>query len=265
MRYQFTEACMIGVEQIDNEHRELFKLIGAAHNLLEDETIKDKYDHIRMIMERLKKYAAEHFAHEEAYMEKIHHPELAKQKKQHAYFVSKLTELDIKGISEEQEETLNEILAFLLKWLYQHIIGLDSMIGKMKPMEEYAGGFSEEFMTGIKFIDDEHRELFRIFGEMKELIEDEFLPDKYDRIVDLLEQLRDYAQHHFQDEEEYMERIHYKGIEAQKRAHITYIDYIDDLNLEQIDDNQQEGLEDVLEFLTRWLVNHILRMDKKIG
>ena len=33
---QFTNACLIGVEEIDNEHRELFRLIEEAHNLLEN-------------------------------------------------------------------------------------------------------------------------------------------------------------------------------------------------------------------------------------
>lgn len=267
MRYQFTDACIIGVEQLDNEHRELFKLIGEAHDLLEDKNMKDKYNYIQLILDRLKKYAADHFAHEEAYMEKIQHPELAKQKKQHAYFVEKLKEIDLKGISENQEETIDEILTFLVKWLYQHIIGQDIMIGKLEPRKkmEYKGGFPDEFKTGIMMIDAEHKELFRIFDEMKELLEDELLPDKYDLTVHLLEELREYAENHFRDEEKYMEQINYKGLEAQKRAHQSYIDYIDELDLENIDDNQQDGLRDILDFLTGWLVNHILRMDKKIG
>ena len=37
------------------------------------------------------------------------------------------------------------------------------------------------------------------------------------------------------------------------------------MDLEHIDDNQQETLEDLMEFLTEWLVNHILHSDKKIG
>jgi hemerythrin len=168
---------------------------------------------------------------------------------------------------EKQGEMMDDMLTFLLKWLYQHIIGQDSMIGKIKPEEkmEYKGGFPDEFKTGIMMIDAEHKELFRIFDEMKELLEDEYVRDKYDQTVHLLEELKDYAEKHFHDEEKYMESIQYKGLEAQKKAHRSYIDYIDDLDLENIDDNQQEGLRNILDFLAGWLVNHILKMDKKIG
>lgn len=269
MKYQFTDACIIGVEEIDNEHRELFRLIGEAHELIENEMIVDKYDHIEAIIEQLKRYASTHFAHEEAYMESIAHPELEHQKRQHVFFSEKIDELDIKGIGENQEEALSEILTFLLKWLYRHIIGCDSMIGKLEPKEEilevkYEGVFTEDFMTGITLIDEEHKELFRIIDEVRELIENAFIPDKYDEIVRLLTELKDYAEHHFQDEEEYMESIHYAGLEAQKKAHAVYIEHLAEIDLEDMDANQQESLYELLDFLTEWLLNHILKMDKKI-
>ena len=37
------------------------------------------------------------------------------------------------------------------------------------------------------------------------------------------------------------------------------------MDLEHIDENQQETLEDMMEFLSEWLVNHIMNSDKKIG
>lgn len=269
MNIQFTESCMIGVEEIDKEHKELFHLIEEAHNLIKNEFIQDKHDHIQILITKLKQYAATHFAHEEAYMESIHHPELEHQKKQHSFFSEKMDELDIKGISEDQEKTLDEILTFLLKWLYRHIIHCDSMIGKLEPKEnipnvKYEGIFTEDFMTGIPLIDKEHRELFRIIDEVGKLINDDFIPDKYDEIVHLLTELKDYALHHFQDEEEYMEQIHYKGLEAQKKAHKIYIDHLAEIDLEEIDANQQQSLYEILDFLTDWLLNHILKMDKKI-
>lgn len=269
MRYQFTDACLIGVEEIDNEHRRLFELIEEAHNLLENKMIEDKYDRIQSIIAELKQYAITHFKHEEDYMESIRHPELEHQKRQHALFSNRMNELDIIGMSENQEKTLNELIVFLLKWLYRHIIGCDSMIGKLEPKEEmpeikYEGFFSDDFKTGIPFVDEEHKELFRIIGEVNALIEDQFMPDKYDEIMRLLKELKAYAIYHFHDEEEYMESIHYQGIEAQKKAHVIYIDHLGEIDLEDIDANQQESLYELMEFLTEWLINHILKMDKKI-
>ena len=42
------------------------------------------------------------------------------------------------------------------------------------------------------------------------------------------------------------------------------LDKLNDINLDDMDDNQQEYLIELVDFLLMWLVNHILKMDKKI-
>lgn len=265
--YYFTEDCLIGVEMIDEEHRELFRIINETRALLENELLEDKYDRTREMLERLKTYAEEHFRHEEEYMAGIRHPELELQKRQHLMFCNKINEADAAFPGSEQEAFLDELLKYLVTWLYRHIIGSDLMIGKMKPLEkgENIVQFTDEYLTGIALIDKEHKELFRIVGEVYRVIVDEFIPDKYDEIVSLLEQLKDYTKFHFADEEEYMKGINYDGLEAQKRAHDAFVTRLEEMNLEQVDERQQETLEELMEFLTEWLVNHILNSDKKIG
>ena len=54
-------------------------------------------------------------------------------------------------------------------------------------------------------------------NEAYELLQEEFTPDKYDKIDAILEKLRDYTVKHFTDEEAYMESIQYKKIFTQKR------------------------------------------------
>lgn len=267
--YYFTDDCLIGVEMIDDEHRELFKMIQEIRELLENDILEDKYDRIREMLKRLQQYAEVHFQHEEAYMEKINHPELELQRRQHAVFREKINEADIVMPSESsaQEVFLDDLLRYLVTWLYRHIIGSDLMIGKMKPADEAASVtmFTDEYLTGIALIDSEHRELFRIIGEVHRVITDEFIPDKYDEIVFLLEEMKRYTIFHFTDEEKYMESIQYEGLEAQKRAHDAFIARLEGIDLEHVDEHQQETLEELMEFLTEWLINHILNSDKKIG
>ena len=84
----------------------------------------------------------------------------------------------------------------------------------------------------------------------------------------LLTQLREYTEFHFHDEEALMERIHYPEIEAQKRAHTAFVERlveIDLSDLDNMDDNQQDYLINLVDFLLSWLSNHILGSDKKIG
>lgn len=266
--YEFTDDCLIGVEKLDNEHRELFRIINEAMSLLGNEFKEDKYDDIVQILNELKDYTEYHFRHEEKYMEEIKHPELLLQKRQHMEFTTKINELDAIVDFREQHEVLEELLKYLVTWLYRHIIGSDIMIGKMMPMEQWEKQpkfvFSDEYYTGINFVDDEHKELFRIIEDVNQVIMNDYVHDKYDEIVRLLEELKNYTQYHFNDEEEYMTKIGYEGLGAQKKAHDAFINRLEELDLEEIDDNQQQTLEELMEFLTSWLVNHILHMDKKI-
>lgn len=67
--------------------------------------------------------------------------------------------------------------------------------------------WSEEYVIGIEKIDEQHKRLFEIANEAYKLLKDQFLIDKYDRIVAIIKELKDYTKYHFQYEEEYMKSI----------------------------------------------------------
>ena len=123
-----------------------------------------------------------------------------------------------------------------------------------------------EYYIGIDMIDQEHKQLFDYANEAYELLQEEFTPDKYDKIDAILEKLRDYTAKHFADEESYMESIHYKKIFTQKIQHQEFISKLDEfIDQHEADDgNQEEQIMDILNFLTDWLVNHILHVDGQI-
>ena len=100
-----------------------------------------------------------------------------------------------------------------------------------------------------------------------DLLQEEFIPDKYDRIVAILQELRNYTKKHFSDEEAYMESIQYKRIFTQKIQHQEFIDKLDNIDIDSIEagENQDEAIIDILEFLTNWLIHHILELDTLIG
>lgn len=265
--YQFTKDCLIGVSEIDKEHEHLFELLNktdaALHNADADVTAITS-----RLLNELYEYAINHFAHEEAYMLSIDDPELARQSAEHEDFREKVTSVMTSG--DLTLDTAKDLLTFLAKWLYKHILGSDILIGKFQkePQSKDAYIFTDEFITGIDLIDDEHRQLFALVNEVHKLVNDEFIFDKYDEIMHILTELKNYTEMHFRDEEAYMEKINYADLDAQRRAHNAFIDKLVDINyeeLENLDEHQQEYLLDVLDFLAKWLINHILKMDKLIG
>lgn len=265
--YQFTNDCLIGISEIDNEHAHLFELLNKTDTALHTENA-DVANITSRLLNELYEYAVTHFAHEEAYMLSIDDPELNRQIAEHEAFRDKVTSAMNAG--ELSLETAQDLLTFLAKWLYRHILGSDILIGKFKKTKDSTEAyvFSDEYLTGIGLIDDEHRQLFALVNEVHALVHDEFIFDKYDEIMRILTELRNYTEMHFHDEEAYMEKINYPEIDAQRRAHNAFIEKLVDINfeeLESLDHNQQEYLQDILDFLAKWLVNHILKMDKLIG
>ena len=106
-------------------------------------------------------------------------------------------------------------------------------------------------------------------NEAYELLQEEFTPDKYDKIDAILEKLRDYTVKHFTDEEAYMESIQYKKIFTQKIQHQEFIkkldEFIDQHEKDEGDQAQQdEQIMDILNYLTDWLIKHILHVDGQI-
>lgn len=271
MVFQFTQDCMIGIPEIDEEHRHLFEIMNRGMELSTSGYAGDQYAVIKDLLDELDDYAEYHFTHEEKHMEEIRDPELILQRAQHMSFRDKIREWSFMDIDsqEQQRKVLQELMEYLARWLYHHIISSDAMIGKLPSLEEWMlkenpCEFIDEYRTGISFIDEEHQELFRITEKANNFLRNEFTYDVYDGILDILQELKEYTQKHFKDEEDYMERIHYDGLAAQRRAHESFIDKIASVDMDSVEGDPKVYLESLIEFLLGWLINHILYTDKKI-
>ena len=62
-----------------------------------------------------------------------------------------------------------------------------------------------------------------------------------------------------------MEQTKYPQLEQQRRAHAAFLERLDEKDLGEGMEEQQEYLEELMDFLFGWLSNHILRMDKGIA
>ncbi len=122
-----------------------------------------------------------------------------------------------------------------------------------------------EYYTGITFIDEEHAKLFELVNDVYDLLNDQFIIDKYDYIIRLIDELKDYTKYHFNHEEEYMGSIGYKKLFSHKATHNEFIEKLDHLDESIIEENLQASLLELLDFLNTWLVDHILVNDTLIA
>lgn len=262
--FTFTNDCLIGINEIDAEHKKLFELIANTDAILKQE--EGSVANAVLLINELKHYAKSHFSHEEAYMESIADPELPRQKKEHSAFIAKIDNYSFSDVTNESaKEIMLELLEYLSKWLMGHILGSDILIGQFQTTKKSViPVFDDSFKTGISLIDEEHKTLFDIISKIYTTLETELVHDKYDAIMDIIGELREYTHVHFSDEEEYMKSIGYEGLARQQLLHQKFIDTLNEVDLNEVDDNQQAYLYECLDFLKNWLVNHILKVDKLI-
>lgn len=124
--------------------------------------------------------------------------------------------------------------------------------------------WKDEYSIGVELIDKQHKHLFAIGNSIYELLENYILDDKYDKIIKILTDLREYTKYHFQSEEEYMLQVKYPGYFSQKVEHDDFIDKIEEVELQNLDENQEKYIRELMLFVFNWILEHILQRDKLI-
>ncbi|MBP2644264.1 MAG: iron-binding protein, hemerythrin [Firmicutes bacterium] len=122
--------------------------------------------------------------------------------------------------------------------------------------------WKEEFRIGIPVIDEQHQKLLEIANRAYDLLQDELITDKYDKIVELLQELKEYTIYHFAFEEEYMKSINYSKFLSHKVEHDDFIAKLENIDLSKVDYNQNGAILDMLDFVVNWISEHILIKDK---
>ena len=71
--------------------------------------------------------------------------------------------------------------------------------------------------------------------------------------------------HYFEHEEEYMESIDYQAIFIQRAQHKAFIQKLDEFEVDEDGLEHQDSIIELLDLITEWLIEHIVKMDKLIG
>ncbi len=119
--------------------------------------------------------------------------------------------------------------------------------------------WDEKYSLNVKEIDDEHKKLFSLFNNLQDGIT---TGKSNEELEKALSELIDYTILHFTTEEKLMQQFSYIGFVEHKRVHDDLI--ADAMELQEKFSQGRIALsEEVSVFLSGWLTDHILDMDKK--
>lgn len=121
--------------------------------------------------------------------------------------------------------------------------------------------WDESLSVEIDEIDEDHKRLVDLFNILSHAVEQ---GDEPDYIEAVLEELISCTVWHFRHEERLMLRYQYEGVEEHKAEHQALIDSARALQQrfqEETNLLNSEGIE----FLAKWLTEHILGQDMKLG
>lgn len=119
--------------------------------------------------------------------------------------------------------------------------------------------WDDSFSVNIVKIDHEHKKLFSMINELTAAMKAGSSKDVLGKILD---GLISYTDSHFQTEEEYFQQVKYPETAAHKKEHAAFVKKVTEFRKE-FDAGRATVSVNILQFLSKWLQNHIKGTDRK--
>ena len=121
--------------------------------------------------------------------------------------------------------------------------------------------WNPEWETGIRNVDDQHRELFRKIEQLMAAVHG----DQVEALVPAtMAFLAQYVDQHFRDEELEMEGAGYPGLAAHRATHGHMRGHVAHL-LELSRRDPAAVVDPMIDFMTDWLIQHINSEDRRMA
>jgi|TARA_B100002003_G_C13797846_1_gene394014 hemerythrin-like metal-binding protein len=119
--------------------------------------------------------------------------------------------------------------------------------------------WNDKFSVNVSIIDEEHKKLIDIINKAFVAKQHGSNPEE---ILEILNDMVEYAQKHFKTEETYMIEFNYPEYQDHRKEHhafcIRTLSYHTSVTLGEYQDANE-----VLEYVKQWWVNHIQKTDKR--
>lgn len=123
----WNDSFLVGVKEIDDQHKELVKRVEAFHDACNQ---KKANSEIKEIIDYLKKYVVFHFQAEERIQQNANYPDMPAHKEKHRQFLQSVDDFNKK--LEQEGFSLTLFMKFnreLTDWLINHIKKEDKKLG----------------------------------------------------------------------------------------------------------------------------------------
>lgn len=119
----------------------------------------------------------------------------------------------------------------------------------------------DNYNIGVPQVDKQHRQLAKTITKLQDSLANGRVTPA---TGEALKFMVDYTKQHFQDEEKLMEEIQFEEISHHKELHRKLVNQVVEI-LTSLKKGKQIDSFQLIDFLTDWLINHIVHEDKKIG
>ncbi|MFW6006757.1 MAG: bacteriohemerythrin [Halanaerobiales bacterium] len=126
------DSYKIGIEVVDNQHRELFERLNNFLQVVRNnENLENKIDEIEKTLNFMGKYVIVHFDSEEKVQQKFNYPNYPEHHRIHEEFKQEIQEFKKQFENNKTDEDLiMEFSGRLLTWLINHVTGEDQNIAE---------------------------------------------------------------------------------------------------------------------------------------
>jgi len=127
---KWNSSLAIGIEAIDNQHKQIFEHLLALENSVAK---RDPWHIVRFLLSQLAEYMKFHLAVEEAMLEIVRYPQRAGHCQAHATIMDQIAELE-KQLQRTGSQA--SLVTFFEDWFIRHVLADD---------RQYAAYVKEEF------------------------------------------------------------------------------------------------------------------------
>jgi len=285
MALEWTAVLSTSVDEIDDQHKELFDRINR---LLAAITMNKVGQELETVTQFLTEYVVHHFGTEERYMQKFGYTNFVQHKAQHEQFVKNFLRLKGGIVNGGATPALTkELRQLAVDWLLNHIMLSDRALGiflkKKLPMDARAAApaaaqrpfvnsgpatsatfqWSDDLSTSVGEIDNQHKELIERINRLLAAFDRSTGRDEMGKLIEFLTA---YVVLHFKTEERSMQKYGYADFPQHKAQHETFVKAFGRVRDRLLADKTDPQLmEDTRQLVVDWLVNHIKLSDRALG